>query len=188
MILTHPDKDHIGGTSYILDEFQVKNLIQSKLDKATKGENRIKKSLEKKPVNNIILLEDYKFALEDLEVIIYAPMEESYKKSNNYSLVTLIKDRNLNYLFAGDAEKTLLKELIGKDLPTIDLYKVPHHGKWNSNSEEIIKKISPQISIITNNMGDEKLINALELENSKIFYAFDEDIFFYSNGREIEYK
>lgn len=188
LILTHPDKDHIGGASYILDHFQVETLIQSKLDKGTKGQIRIKESLDKNPVHQIRLIEDYTFALGDLEVTIYAPKQEFYKKDNDYSLVTLIKDRQLNYLFAGDAEKKLLKEMIHKELPVINIYKVPHHGRWNNSSEEMIQKISPEFSVITNDRADEKVIKALKGEGSKIFYAFDQDIYFSSNGETIKFQ
>lgn len=188
MILTHPDKDHIGGASYILDNFQVENLIQSKLEKGSKAETRIKKSLDKKPVNNTILEEDYEFSLGDLQVLIYAPQEDSYKKSNDYSLVTLIRDRDLNYLFAGDAEEELLAELLEKDLPPIDIYKLAHHGKWNGNSEEMIERISPGITVVTSDKADKRILDALEGEGSKMYYAFDEDISFFSDGREIEYR
>lgn len=117
MILSHPDKDHIGGASYVIDNFDVKNLIQSKYEKGTKGEKRIKKSLNNSSVNNMVLTEDYDFKVGGLEFSIYAPREEYYDKSNDYSLVAHVKDRDLNYLFTGDAEKTLLKELLEIDYP-----------------------------------------------------------------------
>lgn len=188
VILTHPDKDHIGGASYILDNFQVKNLIQSNLDKGTSRELRIKKSLETRPANNIKVDEDYSFTLGDLEVTIFVPREDSYKKDNDYSLVTLIKDRQLNYLFAGDAEKIGLAELMDRDLPVIDLYKVPHHGKYNSHSIEAIERLSPKFSVITNKQGDKEVVEALELVGSQIFYAFDQDLVFSTDGEKIKHK
>lgn len=188
MILTHPDKDHIGGASYILDNFNVENLIQSKYEKDNKAEVRIKKSLEKKPVQNRILTEDFDFVLGDLKVQIFAPIEEEYKKSNDYSLVVSIQDRDLYYLFAGDIEKAGSRELIKKNLPPVDLFKVPHHGRWNHASEDLILSLKPKTSVITSNFAEEDLIKALELSNSTILYAFDKDIYFYSDGLELKLK
>lgn len=185
MILTHPDKDHIGGASYILDNFNVKNLIQSKFKKGTKGELRIEESLENNATKNIIIEKDYQFYLGDLEVILYSPMEDSYEKSNDYSLITIIKDGELDYLFGADAEEILLGELLEREIPDIDLYKLPHHGKWNSNSEEMIKKISPQIGVITNKKADGRVISALEELGTEYYYVYDEDLYFYSDGVEI---
>lgn len=188
MILTHPDKDHIGGAAYILDNFNVENLIQSKYKKGNKAEIRLKKSLENKPVNNRVLTEDFDFILGDLKVQIFAPMEAEYKNSNDYSLVVSIQDRNLNYLFAGDIEKVGAKELISKNLPPVDLFKVPHHGRWNSASEDLILSLKPKISVITSNIGEEDLVKALEVANSNIYYAFDKDIYFFSDGVSLELK
>lgn len=186
MILTHPDKDHIGGASYILDNFKVENLLQSKLKKGSKAETRIEKSLAKKPINTMVIEEDYEFSLGGLDISIYAPIKDSYKKSNDYSLVTEIRDRDLAFLFAGDAEKKLLEELLARDLVEMDIYKLPHHGRWNSNSEEMIEKTSPKIAVITSDKADERIVAALEKEGSRLHYAFDNDIYFYSDGSKIE--
>lgn len=35
LILTHNDKDHIGGAQVILDNFEIKNLIQADYKKTT---------------------------------------------------------------------------------------------------------------------------------------------------------
>lgn len=74
MILTHPDKDHIGGASYILDNFQVKNLLQSSFIKGSKAETRIGKSLKAKPINNLILEEDFNFQVGISNCILRTPL------------------------------------------------------------------------------------------------------------------
>lgn len=142
LILTHPDKDHIGGASFIIDSFKINTIIQSAYIKGSKAEARIKTSLINKPVNNIILKETMRLEVDNLIVDIIVGREKDYIKSNDNSLITLVQDGDLTYLFAADAEKALLSELIGMDLPQVDLYKVAHHGKYNSLSEAMIKKIS----------------------------------------------
>ncbi|MCA9767045.1 MAG: MBL fold metallo-hydrolase, partial [Carnobacterium sp.] len=136
LVLTHPDKDHIGAASYILDEFDVGELIQSAHIKETKREARIQKVVDEKKIKNTRLTEDRQLDLGDLTITIIAPQREEYKKDNDYSLLTLVEDGELHYLFAGDAEKELLEETLELDLPMIDLYKVPHHGRENANSEK----------------------------------------------------
>ena len=48
MILTHPDKDHIGGASYLIDTFAVDTIIQGSYVKNSKDEARLKNSLSQK--------------------------------------------------------------------------------------------------------------------------------------------
>lgn len=189
LILTHPDKDHIGGAYYIIDNFKVERIIQSKFEKGNKAELRLKESLKNTTLENIIITtsEDYKFDLGNLKITIYPPREDSYTKSNDYSLITHVEDGDLNYIFAGDAEEILLSEILQKKLPPIDIYKVPHHGKWNINSVKIIEKISPKYAIITNNIGDKRVIESLKEIGAKSFYVFDNDVHFRSDGKNLKY-
>ncbi|SEK62361.1 Metal-dependent hydrolase, beta-lactamase superfamily II [Carnobacterium iners] len=188
LILTHPDKDHVGGASYILDGFEVGKLIQSNHFKDTKREARIQKVVDEKEIENVRLTEDLSFELGTLKVTIITPEENDYKGDNDHSLITLIEDGDLNYLFAGDAEEELLEETLKIDLPKIDLYKVAHHGRENPNSEKFIEKISPKLSVITNSKKDSEVEDLLEKQGSTVMYAFEKDIHLSSDGKEIEYK
>ena len=69
----------------------------------------------------------------------------------------------------------------------MDIYKVPHHGKWNINSVKIIEKISPKYAIITNNIGDKRVIESLKEIGAKSFYVFDNDVHFRSDGKNLKY-
>lgn len=187
VILTHADKDHIGSASYILDNFEIGEVIQSQNIKDTKREDRIEEVLQKKTIKNTRPTQDMEFVLGDLKVSIFVAKKDYYEKDNDYSLVTLIEDGKLNYFFAGDAEEELLYETLELDLPKIDLYKVAHHGKENSNSEKLIKKISPDYSVITNFREDVEVEELLKNEGSKINYVFDKDIEFISDGEKIKF-
>ncbi|MGB6178598.1 ComEC/Rec2 family competence protein [Carnobacterium sp.] len=188
LILTHPDKDHIGAASYILEKFEVGELIQSNHFKDTKREARIQKVIDEKDIKNIRLKEDLTVELGTLKVSIISPKKNEYKGDNDYSLITLIEDENLNYLFAGDAEEKLLEETLEVDLPKIDLYKVANHGRKNPNSKKFIEKISPKLSVITNFKEDSEVEDILKKQGSTIIYAFEKDIHFFSDGNKIEYK
>ena len=188
LILTHPDKDHIGAASYILDKFEVGELIQSNHMKDTKREARIQKVVEEKNIQNIIPTENMEFEVGNLKVTVFTPKRDDYKKDNDYSLVTLIEDGDLNYLFAGDAEEELLGETLELPLPPIDLYKAAHHGRKNSNSESFIKKLSPQYTVITNFEAAGEIDDLLNGEDSTTIYVAEKDLQFFSNGKELHYK
>lgn len=188
LILTHPDKDHIGSAGYILARFDVGELIQSTHFKGTNREARIAEAVKLKNIENSQLTEDRVIALGELKISLLAPEEEEYKKDNDYSIVTLIEDGDLRYLFAGDAEKKLLDEVLKRELPPIDLYKVPHHGRINKNSEQMIQKITPKHSIITNYEADGEIDELLKDAGSTIRYAAEEDIEITSNGKELIFE
>lgn len=188
LILTHPDKDHIGGASYILDTFIVENLIQSQYEKGSKDESRIINSLKERPVNNIILKEDLVVEYGDFKIDFLVSKYDKSKKSNDNSIVTLIKDRDLNYLFAADAAEALLFELLENDLPLIDLYKLPHHGRYNKESINMINKIKPKITVVTNDSADQNIEGALAAINSEVYYTFFKEVHISSDGKSLKVR
>ena len=189
LILTHPDKDHIGGASKIIDTFDIGQIFQTSFQKGSKAQSSLEKSIEEKKVKTTIPKEITDINLGSLSCIIYPANKEEYKKSNDYSLVMLINDDKLNYIFAGDAEKERIDELLRMDFPKIDLLKVPHHGRSNSSSTKLIEKLSPTYAVITNyeSEADEEVLNALEKEKTKFFYTSQKDIHFLSNGEKLQF-
>ena len=112
----------------------------------------------------------------------------SSNKSNDQSINILIENDEMNYFFGGDSEFTLLGDLMNQDLPVIDLYKVAHHGRLNENSEVFIEKIQPKHSVITNSPAESEVLSLLNGAGSKIYFAFDEDVSFVSDGKTIRVK
>lgn len=188
LILTHLDKDHIGGAIDIINSIKIDKIIQNPLENEKALQRILNSTIKEKGIENISLDRSYKFTLGLIHVEVFPAEKTSYKKDNDYSLLTLISHDKLNFFFGGDAEKKRLKEALKYDLPKIDLYKVPHHGRYNSKSTEMIQLISPKISIITNTMADPQLIEALELEGSEILYTGEKDIKFLSDGEKLMRK
>ena len=187
IILTHPDKDHIGGASKVIESFDIGKIYQSSFNKGSKAQLRLDKVILEKHIDNIILKENLEIRVGSLTCTIYPSEKDDHKKSNDHSLVTLVKDKNLNYLFTGDAETKRLEEIYGTVLPKIDLLKMPHHGRVNENSVKIIEKLSPKYDVVTNyeSQADKEIINALEEVKSNVFYADEEDIHFSSDGEKL---
>lgn len=189
LILTHPDKDHIGGASKIIDTFEVGQIFQTSFQKGSKAQSSLEKSIEEKKVKTTIPKEVTDIKLGSLNCTIYPANKDEYKKSNDYSLVMLVNDDKLNYVFAGDAEKKRINELLKIDFPKIDLLKVPHHGRANSSSTKLIEKLSPTYAVITNyeSEADEEVLNSLEKEKTKYFYTSQKDIHFLSDGEKLQF-
>ena len=89
-------------------------------------------------------------------------------------------------MFGGDAEKKRLEEALEYDLPKVELYKVPHHGRENSKSADMIDKLSPKIAIITNSYAEAEVLEALKLQNTKAYYTSGKSIRFLSDGVKLK--
>lgn len=176
MIITHFDKDHVGGASKIINQFDVKNIYMPDYE----GEgNKYKKFIEylnKRNLNNIVtkVTQDINLETEGVKIDIYAPHMESYKEENDYSLVTKIIYNEDSFLFAGDAEETRIDELLGNPMLKSDVLKVPYHGILKKNNIQFIDEVNPQYSIITSDTEEDVSTSIIyELENIGSEYYFN---------------
>ena len=97
---------------------------------------------------------------------------------NNNSIVAKLEYNEFSMLFTGDIEEKVENKLLEKYQRNIlksTVLKVAHHGSESSSKEEIVKLISPKISVIgvgkENKFGhpNKDVIRRLKEQNSKIF-------------------
>lgn len=186
LILTHPDKDHIGGALDIIKYFKVGEIVQSSFQKGSELQNLLNEEVSRRQIPVIIPEKEYDLNIGQASIKIFNAEEGNYKKSNDNSLLTLINHGELNYFFGGDAEKKRINEALEYNLPNIKLYKVPHHGRINSGSEDMIKKLLPEIAIITSVEGDLEILEVFKKYNTEVYVTRNQTIRFLSNGIELE--
>lgn len=166
LILTHPDKDHIGNVEYLLDNYNVKNIIQNNYDKGTELQKEMNKKIENIKVNNIIVGEEYELNINNLFIKIKPPKKE-YEDSNNNSLIITLKYNEYKVLYAADIQEERMNDIMS-ELENVDILKYPYHGRKNKYTKTFIEKIQPKYAIITGENPDEKVINELEKIKCKI--------------------
>ena len=72
------------------------------------------------------------------------------KNVNNNSIVFKMSFSNTTYLFTGDIEKDVEKQLLRADFDiSADVLKVAHHGSDTSSSEQFIEAVSPKYGVIS---------------------------------------
>ena len=178
LILSHPDKDHIGGAADIIKNIKVKQIIQSNLQKDTKLQNELNKMIQEYNINTINATKTEIYNFGDIRIKIFSPSKLSYNKSNNYSLIAYMEYAERKLLFAGDSENKRLKEAMNYNIRDMDFYKVAHHGRANNLSGSFIEKIRPKIAVITSDHGDDEIIKALEDSNAHILFTSNGNINF----------
>lgn len=183
LIISHGDKDHVGSARVILDSTRVEKMIVPDYEDdeieeliAYAGEKQI-------PVINPA--QNEKIVVGDIIISCFPAKEKQYKKENNYSLVVLITHRDVDMLFAGDAVKKRSKELEQLEWNGIELYKVPHHGRLNDESENLFRLVNPKIAIVTSGSCDEAIINCAKECNSELYFTVPDGVSFVSDGESI---
>ena len=145
LIITHGDKDHIGGSITLINNFQVKNVILNK-GTFTDIEKELIKNLNKKKI-------PYQININKINLsnhTIYLLNNTKYNNENDNSIITYFTYQKYKFLYMGDASITTEDNLLENyNLNNISILKVGHHGSNTSSSKDFISQINPSISLIS---------------------------------------
>ncbi len=185
LILTHPDKDHIGGALPVLREFPVKKVIYS----CYAGENEEWKAVETccrdKKIQIYYPNHVWKIHTGYVNLLVYPPQEKHYKEGNNYSLAVLAEHGKVKMFFGADAMRKRSEELLTMNLPEVALYKVAHHGRANKASDELFETLRPAYAVVTSDSADEEIVESSARCGSRLLFSCEGDVVFESDGKRL---
>ncbi|MEC2054354.1 DNA internalization-related competence protein ComEC/Rec2 [Peribacillus psychrosaccharolyticus] len=149
LILTHPDADHIGSASEVLQHIPVKSIVigrESESDYLGKDFVEVAKSKDI-PIQTLKRGEVWEAGGVSFQVLHPYKKEEN---TNDASIVLYAKMGGLTWLFTGDFGIEGEPELIAS-FPTLraDVLKAGHHGSKTASSAELVETILPKVSIIS---------------------------------------
>lgn len=183
VIATHPHEDHIGNMSDVIDDYTILNFYAPKVQSTTKTFEKMIESLKSKNLKINVLKKgtDSINLGENTKVTVFSPSKDSYENLNNYSPVIKIEYRKTSFLFTGDAENDIEKEILASNEDiSADVLKVGHHGSSTSTTKEFLNKVHPSIGVIsvgqdnTYNHPNNDTIKRLS-ENKVTTYRTDKD-------------
>ena len=163
-IVSHFDKDHVGGAADVIAAFPVGTVYQSNCPKESDEHKSYLAALEAAGIEPVTVSETVSFQLDGLTVTIDGPASETYAvdPSNNSSLIASISHGRTTVLFTGDAENARLTEYMQEFTRPAGklILKVPYHGHWQSSLPDFLTAAAPDIAVIPcgKNEPDEKEI------------------------------
>lgn len=188
LILTHFDKDHVGGADTVLNEVEVLNVITPNYESDSKEYKEYLEALKEHRIAPHKLTNVFNFKVGTAEFTIDPPQKESYSGDNDYSLVISVEHGKNSFLFAGDAEEERIAELIESGNLEHTFLKVPHHGRYNEKSTEFFTLIQPKYAVITSsdkNPEENEVVDALNQLGTEIYVTRNGDIFISSDGESL---
>ena len=188
LILSHNDKDHIGGAPIILDNFKINNLVQADYEKSTVQYKNYIEAVERNELNPILLHSNIITNINGAKITIYPAIKDTYDKSNDYCIIVGVDYGKYRFLFTGDAEDERMKEFIEADTGNYTFLKMAHHGIYNDEVGNFLESVSPSYAAITCSYfmyPDRKLISLLNEQKIKTFYTSSGDISIKSDGENI---
>lgn len=185
LILTHPDLDHIGGAMAVLQSVTVGKVILPYYDREKEELEAIKSYCKEAGIRVYYPNHVWKMNMEYMSLLIYPPQENHYKEDNNYSLAVLAEHGNVRMFFGGDALRKRSEELLLMNLPEVSLYKVPHHGRANSASDELFETLQPVYAVVTSKTADEEIVHCGRQYGSRLLFSGEADVVFQSDGEHL---
>ena len=188
LILSHNDKDHIGGAPIILDNFKINNLVQADYEKNTVQYKNYIEAVERNELNPILLHSNIITNINGAKITIYPAIKDTYDKSNDYCIIVGVDYGKYRFLFTGDAEDERMKEFIEADTGNYTFLKMAHHGIYNDEVGNFLESVSPSYAAITCSYfmyPDRKLISLLNEQKIKTFYTSSGDISIKSDEENI---
>lgn len=195
LIITHYDKDHVGGADKILEEIAVRQVIMPVYGKESKQHTQFMEALEaNKDIAQLPMKigSDMQMQSEDgVTMSLTAAHKKSYGKDeeNDFSLAVRLQYGDTKFFFAGDAEAPRQKELLEEGDVKCDVLKVPYHGRLVSMSEKFLTEASPQIAYITDDEEDpasEDVIAMLKALGAKVYTSREDGtVTVFSDGERV---
>lgn len=160
LILTHPDKDHIGGAPAILTGFSTEQVFQSDYKKGSETEEDLQQVLQALGIEPLTPAAGTVYRFGEACFTILAP-NGIYEESNNSSIALLLRYGENTFLFTGDAEKEAEYDMVensGKPGLSLeaDVYQVGHHGGKSSSKKKFLSAVSPEFAVISCDYQGEK--------------------------------
>ena len=179
VIMTHPDKDHMGGLVEVLKFYEVGQILETGIVCETAICKEWDKLIKEKNIPIKYAEFGQMIKINDIDIKILYPFNnlnnQRVKDDNESSIVLRVDTENNSYLLTGDAGFDVENELIEKNINIkTRILKIAHHGSKNATSNEFLRKVNPQKAIIPvgkNSYGHpaEELMNRLKNMNIEIF-------------------
>ena len=179
VVATHPHADHIGGMADVINGIPVDTFVMSYMpEEETPTSSTYLNMLTALDEKNVAVDEAKPgrvYTLGTAQLTVLAPLTES-DEANNISVVTRLTFGDRSFLFMGDAETAVEKQLLSDGVSlAADVIKVGHHGSSTSSSHAFLSRVAPDYAIIPCGEGNSydhphaEVLTRLEALNTTIY-------------------
>ncbi len=195
LIITHYDKDHVGGADTVVDAFEIGRVLLPDYDGASAAYQDLLAALERKAIRPERLSEAVTFLLGSAEVLVEPPTAywdsgSSKEVDNNCSLVTTVTHGSMRLVFAGDIEKARIEQWLETGtVRDCDFLKVPHHGEYNKALQALLEALDPEFAVICTsdkNPAEETVLQLLKDQGTEVLETRNGDVTVISSGKGLE--
>ena len=173
LVITHYDKDHVGGLRAIGKAFGIDAVYLPGYEGADKNYRATKATVndlglpaQRVTQKQVLAFGDASFTIYPSSLVYIPDAKGNEGNDDDLSLVTTLAFGEDSYLFAGDLEKDGIAAYLKSGLGRFDVLKMPDHGQKCGNTDEFLSDVQPKITIITDSAADPADKKTLKLLNS----------------------
>jgi competence protein ComEC len=192
VVLTHPQLDHIGGASAVLESTRVRLVLDPRLAVSAPEERAALAAARDRGVPIVTARPGLVYRIGRLRVRVLWPDGPGLPSEdpNNNAIVLRVSYGQIDLLLSADAESDVLVPL---DLPPVEIVKVPHHGSADPLLPALLDDLRPRIAVISVGAGNSyghptpETLAALGQAPGLAVYRTDQDgaVTIESDGRHI---
>jgi competence protein ComEC len=180
IVLTHPQRDHVGGAADVLRHERVGFVLDPGIRSPSADERAALAAARSNHVRVVLARAGETFRLGRLVLRVLWPEREPPlgQDPNDSAIVILASYGATDALFTADAESNVTLPL---DLPAVEILKVAHHGSEDDGLGALLNVLRPSVAVISvgkdNDYGHPapSTLAALEGFSSLSLYQTDED-------------
>ncbi|MDQ3895477.1 MAG: DNA internalization-related competence protein ComEC/Rec2 [Actinomycetota bacterium] len=178
IVLTHPQRDHVGGAASVLAELPVGLVLDPRLPVASWDEREAIAAARAHGVRVIPARAGQEYRIGKLELRVLWPTEPGPpgEDPNEHATVLLASYGQVDALLTADAESDVTAPLRP---PPVEILKVAHHGSADERLPELLSMLRPQIAVISvgrhNDYGHPARSTLAELERAPALSLYRTD-------------
>ena len=177
VVATHPDADHIGGLSHVLDRYRVSGYLESGASADTAAYRNLEASLGREQgLARMTVRRGMTVALASSTIlaVLFPDRDASGFETNDASIIMRLDYGKTSFLLTGDAPQKIEEYVVALDHASVnvDVLKAGHHGSKTSTSDTLLGWASPIYAVISagkdNRYGHPHAEVLEKLKNSEI--------------------
>ena len=154
LVLTHPQRDHVGGAADVLEEIDVDVVLDPRLPVPSPYEHEALAEAREQGIRVVTGRSGRVFRLGRLRLRLLWPDAPGPPGDdpNNHAIVLVASYGRVDALLTADAETNVTLPLRP---PPVEILKVAHHGSADSGLPALLALIRPEVAVISVGHGND---------------------------------
>jgi competence protein ComEC len=154
LVLTHPQRDHVGGAADVLERLDVETVLDPGIRAPSPDQESALTAARRHRVPVVTALAGQRLRVGRLRLQVLWPEGPAPPGSdpNDHAIVILASFGNVDALLTADAEGNVTVPLRP---PPVEILKVAHHGSADERLPQLLALLRPRIAVVSVGSGND---------------------------------